>query len=206
MGPLAALWAKVQRGRYSESTTLRCHCVYSPIFRDPSINRDAVDAKIAKTARRSAPCTQPRTHDFPRNNRHKPSPSLPRSWVSDTQGVRHRPTQRRPPHRVSDTPRCQTPPEPAPPSPPGCLAPQGVRHRTGDTLLGPPTPRGCRRLQLRPMDSQISIAFIGGGNMATALAAGLAGRTCPAGNLHALDPSPDVQESWRARGAIASAT
>src|SRR5690606_39495654 len=72
--------------------------------------------------------------------------------------------------------------------------------------LGPPTPRGCRRLQLRPMDSQISIAFIGGGNMASALAAGLAGRTCPAGNLHALDPSPDVQESWRARGATASAT
>ncbi|MBO9357869.1 pyrroline-5-carboxylate reductase [Bordetella petrii] len=55
------------------------------------------------------------------------------------------------------------------------------------------------------MDSQISIAFIGGGNMASALASGLAGKTCPAGKLHVLDPNPAVQDTWRGRGATAAA-
>ncbi|MCD0501940.1 pyrroline-5-carboxylate reductase [Bordetella petrii] len=55
------------------------------------------------------------------------------------------------------------------------------------------------------MNPNLSIAFIGGGNMATALASGLAGKTCPAGNLHAVDPNAAAQDAWRQRGATAAA-
>ncbi|CAM4288166.1 pyrroline-5-carboxylate reductase [Bordetella muralis] len=56
------------------------------------------------------------------------------------------------------------------------------------------------------MNHDLSIAFIGGGNMASALASGLAGKTCPAGNLHVVDPNADVQNAWRQRGATAAST
>jgi len=55
------------------------------------------------------------------------------------------------------------------------------------------------------MNHDLSIAFIGGGNMASALASGLADKTCPAGNLHVVDPNNDVQNAWRQRGATAAA-
>ncbi|MVW73274.1 MULTISPECIES: pyrroline-5-carboxylate reductase [unclassified Bordetella] len=54
------------------------------------------------------------------------------------------------------------------------------------------------------MNQHLSIAFIGGGNMASALASGLSGKICPAGNLHVVDPSTDVQEAWRQRGCTAA--
>lgn len=50
------------------------------------------------------------------------------------------------------------------------------------------------------MKNELSIAFIGGGNMAAALAAGLAGKVCPAGNIHVIDINEDSHATWQARG------
>ncbi|SAI74849.1 pyrroline-5-carboxylate reductase [Bordetella ansorpii] len=55
------------------------------------------------------------------------------------------------------------------------------------------------------MDKSLSIAFIGGGNMAAALASGLADRACPAGNLHVVDINASGHDAWRARGATVAA-
>ncbi|MGH8818100.1 MAG: pyrroline-5-carboxylate reductase [Achromobacter pestifer] len=50
------------------------------------------------------------------------------------------------------------------------------------------------------MKNELSIAFIGGGNMAAALASGLAGKVCPAGNIHVIDINEDGHAAWQARG------
>lgn len=50
------------------------------------------------------------------------------------------------------------------------------------------------------MKNELSIAFIGGGNMAAALASGLAGKVCPAGNIHVIDINEDSHAAWQARG------
>lgn len=50
------------------------------------------------------------------------------------------------------------------------------------------------------MKNELSIAFIGGGNMAAALASGLAGKVCPAGNIHVIDINQDGHAAWQARG------
>ncbi|OZI19033.1 pyrroline-5-carboxylate reductase [Bordetella genomosp. 9] len=56
------------------------------------------------------------------------------------------------------------------------------------------------------MDKNLHIAFIGGGNMATALGAGLAGKICPPENFHVVDINTDARAAWTARGATASPT
>lgn len=50
------------------------------------------------------------------------------------------------------------------------------------------------------MENQLSIAFIGGGNMAAALASGLAGKVCQAGNIHVIDINTEAHAAWHARG------
>ena len=50
------------------------------------------------------------------------------------------------------------------------------------------------------MKNELSIAFIGGGNMAAALASGLAGKVCAAGNIHVIDINQDAHAAWQARG------
>ena len=55
------------------------------------------------------------------------------------------------------------------------------------------------------MKDEISLAFIGGGNMASALAAGLAGRVLPANRIHVIEVNEAAHDAWRARGVSVSA-
>ena len=55
------------------------------------------------------------------------------------------------------------------------------------------------------MTQSLSIAFIGGGNMAAALISGLAGKFCPMGNIHVVDPHESARQVWAARGATVAA-
>jgi pyrroline-5-carboxylate reductase len=54
------------------------------------------------------------------------------------------------------------------------------------------------------MDTNLHIAFIGGGNMASALGAGMAGKICPPGNFHVVDINASAHAPWVARGATAA--
>lgn len=50
------------------------------------------------------------------------------------------------------------------------------------------------------MTQELSLAFIGGGNMANALASGLIGKRCAASKVHVVDVHESTLESWRERG------
>lgn len=56
------------------------------------------------------------------------------------------------------------------------------------------------------MNHDVSLAFIGGGNMAQALGNGLLGRFCPADKVHVLDPNKDIQNIWQELGASTSSS
>jgi pyrroline-5-carboxylate reductase len=53
--------------------------------------------------------------------------------------------------------------------------------------------------------NSLSLAFIGGGNMATALASGLAGKVCAAGDIHVLEINEAAHAAWQARGMSVAA-
>ncbi|WP_298016249.1 pyrroline-5-carboxylate reductase [uncultured Castellaniella sp.] len=50
------------------------------------------------------------------------------------------------------------------------------------------------------MEKGLSLALIGGGNMANALASGLIGRRCAAADVHVIDPGDDTRARWEALG------
>jgi pyrroline-5-carboxylate reductase len=60
------------------------------------------------------------------------------------------------------------------------------------------------RVYNRVMDKKLRIAFIGGGNMASALGAGMAGKICPPENFHVIDINTAAHAPWVARGATAA--
>ncbi len=53
----------------------------------------------------------------------------------------------------------------------------------------------------RLMNQELTLAFIGGGNMASALAAGLMGKRCAAHNVHVVDIDPNALARWKELGA-----
>jgi len=55
------------------------------------------------------------------------------------------------------------------------------------------------------MHQELSLAFIGGGNMAAALASGLIGKRCAASSVHVIDPQEAALASWRGRGCSTAA-
>lgn len=50
------------------------------------------------------------------------------------------------------------------------------------------------------MNQELTISFIGGGNMASALAAGLIGKRCSAHDVHIIDPNDDTLRRWQELG------
>jgi len=50
------------------------------------------------------------------------------------------------------------------------------------------------------MNHELTLAFIGGGNMASALGAGLIGKRCGAHDVHVIDINPQALQSWAEQG------
>ncbi len=55
------------------------------------------------------------------------------------------------------------------------------------------------------MSKELTLAFIGGGNMASALAAGLIGKRCGAQDVHVIDPNEPVRARWKEQGVSVAA-
>ncbi|MBS1169776.1 MAG: pyrroline-5-carboxylate reductase [Burkholderiaceae bacterium] len=56
------------------------------------------------------------------------------------------------------------------------------------------------------MKNNLKISFIGGGNMATALIGGIAGKLTDGGNIHVVDPKPEALDALQRRYGVTTAT
>ena len=56
------------------------------------------------------------------------------------------------------------------------------------------------------IDSSLHIGFLGGGNMASAIIAGIANRLCPAHQIHVVEPAQALHEGLRQRGVQVSSS
>jgi pyrroline-5-carboxylate reductase len=56
------------------------------------------------------------------------------------------------------------------------------------------------------MQNELNIAFIGGGNMASALIGGLAGKLTAGGNIHVVDPNPEALHKLQQQFGVTTAT
>lgn len=78
------------------------------------------------------------------------------------------------------------------------LRPVGQRQRVSEPF------RNIRLLLMVIMNTStqqgLTLAFIGGGNMASALAAGLIGKRCGAHDVLVIDPQADTRERWAQQG------
>ncbi len=63
-----------------------------------------------------------------------------------------------------------------------------------------PIPAARKSYNNALMNKELTIAFIGGGNMASALAAGLIGKRCGAHDVHIIDPNQPVLDRWVKQG------
>lgn len=60
-------------------------------------------------------------------------------------------------------------------------------------------------VQYRAMNKELTIAFIGGGNMASALASGLIGKRCGAHDVHVVDVHQPTLDRWAEQGVSVAA-
>src|SRR5690606_18008042 len=65
---------------------------------------------------------------------------------------------------------------------------------------GPPQHGGPGFLMTMVMNQALSLSFIGGGNMASALASGLIGKRCGASDVHVIDIDESALARWREQG------
>ena len=52
------------------------------------------------------------------------------------------------------------------------------------------------------MQTDLKIAFIGGGNMAAALIGGLAGKLTAGANIHVIDPNPEALQKLQSQFGV----
>jgi pyrroline-5-carboxylate reductase len=67
------------------------------------------------------------------------------------------------------------------------------------------SPYTIERIIMNTSNTELKIAFIGGGNMASALIAGLAGKLTPASNIHVVDPNAGALEKLADQFGVSTA-